>query len=198
MTGALLEATVKQALDRRKNPRLAIGIYSATPPDCETIHDLRVAWCRSMLEMRDRLSSGEPGKLVIVTPIEELADDLCARLHKRTLLRVDTWEILRQRYGARTIEGRRRADRVLGEALLRCATPSPSSAGVLSEEVAWLMVCTEIFGLPSARPDAVDLLRWAADSGEERPPPPKRSYQLTRSQPRIAFSTISARPNSLI
>jgi hypothetical protein len=168
MTGALLEATVKQAVERRKNPHLAIAIHSATPPDREVVQDLRVAWCRSMLEMRDQLSSGDPGKLVIVTPIEELADDLCARLHKRTLLRVDTWEVLRQRYGARTVEGQLRADRVVGEALLRCSTPDPTSTGVLSEEGAWMVICIEIFGLPSARPDPVDLLRWVADSGEGR------------------------------
>jgi len=55
MTGALLEATVKQAVERRKNPHLAIAIHSATPPDLEVVQDLRVAWCRSMLEMRDHL-----------------------------------------------------------------------------------------------------------------------------------------------
>ena len=168
MTGALLEATVKQALERRKNPHLAIAIHSITPPDRESVHDLRVAWCRSMLEMRDQLSSGDPGTLVIVTPVEELADDLCARLHKRALLRVDTWEVLRQRYSARVIEGRLRADSVVGSALLRCTTIAPTSAGVLSEEGAWLVVCTEIFGFASARPDPVDLLRWATDVGEER------------------------------
>lgn len=168
MTGALLEATVKQAAEKRKNPRLAIAIHSTTPPDRELVQGFRIAWCRSMLEMRDQLSSGDPGKLVIVTPVEELSDDLCARLHKRALLRVDTWEVLRQRYNARTIEGRLRADRVVGSALLRCATAAPLSAGVLTEEGAWLVVCTEIFGFPTARPDPVDLLRWTADAGEER------------------------------
>jgi hypothetical protein len=173
MTGALLEATVKQALDHRKNPHLAIGIQSATPPDSELVQDLRVVWCRSMLEMREHLSAAEPGNLVIVTPIEQLADDLRARLYKRSLLRVDTWEVLRQQYGARSIEGRLRADRVVGEALLRCTTAPPIPTGVLYEEGAWLVICTEIFGFPTARPDATDLLRWAAlgrpdDTAEER------------------------------
>jgi PglZ domain len=166
MTGALLEATVKQALERRKNPHLAIGIYSATPPDSELVHDLRVAWCRSMLEMREQLSSGEPGKLVIVTPIEQLADDLCARLHKRSLLRVDTWEVLRQRYGARSIEGRLRADRVVGETLLRYpAVPVPG--GLVTEEIAWQVIGREVFDL-GARPDAVDLLQWVHTKAQNR------------------------------
>lgn len=167
MTGALLEATVKQAVERRKNPRLAIAIHSTTPPDRESIQDFRVAWCRSMLEMRDQLSAGDPGTLVIVTPIEELADDLCARLHRRSLLRVDTWEVLRQRYGARVVEGRLRADNVMGGALLRCTTP-PTPVPVLSEEIVWQVVCKEIFGFDTARPDPVELLRWVADVGEER------------------------------
>ncbi|MCX6619570.1 MAG: BREX-2 system phosphatase PglZ [Acidobacteria bacterium] len=168
MTSALLEVTVKQALERRKNPSHAIGIHSATPPDCELVHGLRVAWCRSMLEMREQLSSGEPGKLVIVTPLERLADDLCARLHKRDLLRVDIWEVLRQRYGARGIEGRLRADRVVGEALLRCSSNAAIPTGVLYEDAAWLVIATEIFELPSARPDPVDLLRWVAEPAGER------------------------------
>ena len=96
MTGALLEATVRQALDRRKNPHLAIGIQSASRPDCEVVHDLRVAWCRSTLEMREHLSTGEPGKLVIVSPVEDLSDDLRARLYRRMLLPVDTWKVVQQ------------------------------------------------------------------------------------------------------
>jgi hypothetical protein len=166
MTGALLEATVKQALERRKNPHLAIGIHSATPPDSELVQDLRVAWCRSMLEMREQLSAGEPGKLVIVTPIEELADDLRSRLYKRSLLPIDTWKVLLQSYGARDVEGRLKADRILGEALLRYpAVPVPG--GLITEEIAWQVIGREVFDL-GVRPDAVDLLQWVHTKAQDR------------------------------
>jgi hypothetical protein len=168
MTGALLEATVKQAIERRKNPHLAIGIYSATPPDSEKVHDLRVAWCRSMLEMREQLSSGEPGELVIVTPIEELSDDLCARLHKRALLRVDIAEAIKQRYGARAVEGRLQVDSVVGEALLRYP-PIPIPGGLVTEEIAWQVINREVFDL-GVRPDAVELLQWVNTQAQERLP----------------------------
>jgi hypothetical protein len=166
MTGALLEATVKQALERRKNPQLAIGVHSATPPDSDSVHELRVAWCRSMLEMREQLSSGEPGKLVIVSPIEELADDLRARLYKRALLPIDTWKVLQQSYGARDVEGRLKADRILGEALLRYpAVPVPG--GLITEEIAWQVIGREVFDL-GVRPDAVDLLQWVHTKAQDR------------------------------
>jgi PglZ domain-containing protein len=166
MTGALLEATVKQALERRKNPRLAIGIQSATEPDSKSVNDLRVAWCRSMLEMREQLSCGDPGKLVIVSPIEELADDLRARLYKRALLPIDTWKVLQQSYGARDIEGRLRADRILGDTLLRYP-PVPVPGGLLTEEIAWQVIGREVFDL-GVRPDAVDLLEWVHTKAEDR------------------------------
>jgi hypothetical protein len=166
MNGALLEATVKQALERRKNPQLAIGIHSATKPECDRVCDLPVAWCRSMLEMREQLSSSEPGKLVIVSPIEELADDLRARMYKRTLLPLDTWKVLEQWYGARGVEGRLRVDRVVGETLLRYpAVPIPG--GLVTEEVAWQVIGREVFDL-GVRPDAVDLLQWVHIKAQER------------------------------
>jgi hypothetical protein len=170
MTGALLEATVAEALRHRKNPRLVIGVHSVTPPDRELILDLRIAWCRSMLEMREQLSGSEPGKVVVVSPLEEgeLADDIRARLHRRTLLPVDVKEVLKQRYGARDIDARVRKDDVLCGALFRCAATPVIPGGVLYEEAAWQVICPEIFGIATARPDAADLLRWMAKDAEER------------------------------
>ena len=170
MTGALLEATVKEALQRRKNPRLAIGIQSATPPDREQVLDLRVACCRSMLEMREYLSGPEPGQVVLVSPLEDgdLADDIRARLHKRTLLPVDVKEVLKQRYGARDIERRVSDDAVLCGALFRCGAAPVIPGGILYEEAAWQVICPEIFAIPTARPDAADLLRWMVKDAEER------------------------------
>jgi hypothetical protein len=160
MNEALLVATVDEALSRRKNERVAIAIYSAAPPECEQVRELPVAWCRSMLEMRERLSLAEPGKLVIVTPIEDLADDLRARIYKRAVVPVDVRAVLRQRFGARDVERRVVDSPALRDALLRCTGQPVISAGVLTEEAAWGMVCREIFGLASARPEAADLLRW--------------------------------------
>jgi hypothetical protein len=171
MIAAFLEATVKEALGRRKesDSRLAIGIHSPTPPDREEVRDLRVAWCRSMLEMRDHLASPEPGKLVIVTPLDDqqLADDIRARLHRHKLVPVDVREMLKHLYEAREVDARLTADPVLCAALLRCS-PVPVTGGILHEEAAWQTVCSEIFGLPGARPDALALLEWVAGPASER------------------------------
>lgn len=160
MNEALLAATVDEALGKRKNERLAIAIYSPTPPECKQVRDLPVAWCRSMLEMREQLSLTEAGKLVIVTPIEDLSDDLRARIYKRGVVPVDVRTVLRQRFGARDIERRVLDSPALRDALLRCTEQPIISAGVLTEDAAWSIVCREIFRFESARPEPVDLLRW--------------------------------------
>lgn len=160
MNEVLLAATVDEALNKRKNERLAIAIHSPTPPECQQLRELPVAWCRSMLEMRERLSLAEPGKLVIVTPIEDLADDLRARFYKRAVVPADMRTVLRQRFGARDIERRVLDSPALHDALLRCTGQPVISAGVLTEEAAWGTVCREIFGLATGRPEPADLLRW--------------------------------------
>ena len=121
---------------------------------------MRVVWCRSMLEMRDHLASPDPGKLIIVTPLEqqELADDIRARLHRHKLIPIDVKQMLKHLYEAREVDFRVSGDPVLSAALLRC-TPVPiSGGGILHEEAAWQTVCPEIFGLPNARPDTAALL----------------------------------------
>ncbi len=172
MIGAFLEATVKDALDRRKetDSRLAIAIQSPTPPDRQQVREMRVVWCRSMLEMREHLASPDPGKLVIVTPLEqqELADDIRARLHRHKLIPIDVKQMLRHLYEAREVDFRVSGDAVLSAALLRC-TPIPvTGGGILHEEAAWQTVCPEIFGLPNARPDTAALLDWIAGCAADR------------------------------
>lgn len=172
MIGAFLEATVKEALARRKEPdsRLTIAIKSPTPPDRAQVHDMRVAWCRSMLEMRDHLAATDPGRLVIVTPLEdqELADDIRARLHRHKLIPVDVKQMLKHLYEARDVDPRVAADPALSAALLRCAPVPVSGGGILHEEAAWQTVCREVFDLGVARPDAPALLRWIAESAKDR------------------------------
>jgi hypothetical protein len=183
MNEVLLAATVDEALSKRKNERLAIAIQSPTAPECQQVRDLPIAWCRSMLEMRERLSFAEPGKLVIVTPIEDLADDLRARIYKRGVVPVDVRTVLRQRFGARDVERQVLDSPALRDALLRCAWQPVISAGVLTEEAAWGVVCREIFGLASARPEAADILRWLV---KEPTPVPELQDELAVWLRRVA------------
>src|SRR5262249_39797450 len=124
MIAAFLEATVKEALRRRANAiadgkgfaaRLAIGIHSHTAPEAREVQGMRVAWCRSMLEMREQMTAPDPGKLVIVTPIQqhELADDITARLHSHKLVPVDVRQMLKHMYEAREVDFRVSGDPVL-------------------------------------------------------------------------------------
>src|SRR6202167_353623 len=171
MMGAFLEATIKEALTHRKeaDAPLAIAIQSQTPPDREHVRDRRVAWCRSLLEMRDHLAAPDPGNLVIVTPLEdqELADDIRARIRRHKLIPINVKEMLKHSYEAREVDSRVTGDPVLCAALLRC-TPVPVSGGILHEEAAWQTVCPEVFGLGAARPDAVGLLEWINGPANDR------------------------------
>lgn len=171
MIAAFLEATIKEALNHRKeaDAPLAIAIQSQTPPDREQVRDRRVAWCRSLLEMRDHLAAADPGNLVIVTPLEdqELADDIRARIRQHKLIPINVKEMLKHLYEAREVDSRVTGDPVLCAALLRC-TPVPVSGGILHEEAAWQTVCPEVFGLGAARPDAVALLEWINGPANDR------------------------------
>src|SRR5579863_1267193 len=171
MIGAFLEATIKETLTHRKeaDSRLAMAIQSQTPPDREHVHERRVAWCRSLLEMRDHLAAPDPWNLVIVTPLEDedLADDIRARIRRHKLIPINVKEMLKHVYEAREVDSRVTGDPVLCASLLRC-TPVPVSGGVLHEEAAWQTVCPEIFGLGAARPDTVALLEWINGAANDR------------------------------
>jgi hypothetical protein len=171
MIGAFLDATIKEALTHRKeaDSNLAIAIQSQTPPDREHARDRRVAWCRSLLEMRDHLAAPEPGNLVIVTPLEdrELADDIRARIRRHKLIAINVKEMLKHLYEAREVDSRVTGDSVLCASLLRC-TPVPILGGILHEDAAWQTVCPEVFGLDAARPDAVALLEWINGPANDR------------------------------
>jgi len=171
MIGAFLDATINEALTQRKEADscLAIAIQSQTPPDREHVRDRRVAWCRSLLEMRDHLAAPEPGNLVIVTPLEdqELADDIRARIRRHKLISINVKEMLKHLYEAREVDSRVTGDPVLCASLLRC-TPVPVSGGILHEDAAWQTVCPEVFGLGAARPDAVALLEWINGPANDR------------------------------
>jgi PglZ domain len=118
--------------------------------------------------MREQLCMPRELPLIVLTSVTApLADDLRARLFKRQLLEVRTWDVLRERFGARSVETRLQRDTVLGEALIEClgaeriAPPVPG--GVLYEDAAWEFLLRELLGLQGARPEPSDLLKWVAD-----------------------------------
>jgi hypothetical protein len=171
MTPQLLAATLRPHIEDEKVRRLGFAVQTRnqwTGPDTLDIsgHPVRIEYCRSMLEMREKLTEWDRATpLAMVTPVEDrlLAADLRARVFKRRILTVDVWTVLEEQLKLRFIEPKVRADRLLGNVLLEViashSVPPPIS-GVLHEESVWDLIFPARFGLSSARADLVDLLSW--------------------------------------
>ena len=150
-----------------------IGIHSPdrwTGPDRLTLNGeaVEVATGRSALEIRERLSArtADSPRLVIITMLDEsdLGSDVLARLAKRQLLRIEPWEIVREKFQAQIIDPRLAKHAWMAEALLESLPADgcrPAPGGILSMELASGVLLDAALGLPVARPDGETLLRWS-------------------------------------
>jgi hypothetical protein len=169
---AITPALVRRYVERLggKVPVIALR----TPPGWQGGARLRladgeaeVAECRSPLEVRERLTrhDASQSRLVILTavPEAELGEDVLARLAGRRLHSVEPWDLVRDLFALRRIDPR--LDQPwLATALLERAPAGghlPLATGVLDRETAWKIVLGTWFGIDSARPDALALLRWS-------------------------------------
>jgi hypothetical protein len=136
--------------------------------------EIEIAPCRSVLEIREKLSlrSEASPPLVLVTALDEasLGDDVLARLARRRLHDVQPWEIVREQFRARLLDPRLSKHPWMAEMLLAAIPPggvAPVPGGVLSLEAVWALLLEHHVVITVARPDARDLLRWTttADVG---------------------------------
>jgi len=133
----------------------------------------RVVPCQTALEAREALLRAEEddAPLVIVTPLqdEDLEADVRARFARGRLLRIRSWEILQEMLELRDVDARLRDELWMGECLLEAAAAGLAPVvptGFLDADTAWDIVGATL-DLPSGRPDALDLLRWADAGGIE-------------------------------
>jgi len=160
---------------RRRHPEApVIGIRLPEPAEVGARirvngEELPVAWCRSVLEARQRIleAGGEP--LVLLTAeldAPELGDDLLARLARRRLHPIDPWGLVRDRFRATRIDPRLYADgkdllaRALLAALEGRPAPKPAPSGFLAAETVWGVLFETLLGLEGGACDAEALLRW--------------------------------------
>ena len=135
--------------------------------------DHPVAWCHSVLEMREALSEHDPDAappLVLVTPLgdEDLGWDVLVRLAKRRLLEAGSWSLAASLFGANNIDPRLTRQRWIADMLLEHAPSdgyAPVPGGVLDADTAWQQIFGRVLGLPESRPDALSLLQWTAEIG---------------------------------
>lgn len=177
MTPQILSQTLRKYLkDKDRDPRLAFGVHAESPwtgePEIEVDGNrVRVVGCRSMLEMRQALTELRPPlALLISLDDNKLAADLRARLYPPRLIDIDVWELVAERFKARSVEPRLRRDQTLAQRVLswlngRQAPAVPS--GVLSESALWPYVLRETIDFKSeGRPDMAELLTWRSDASK--------------------------------
>ena len=182
-----------KAIVRRRPEARRIGLRAAprwTPQWDENEHHvmpspaggelrLRVAPCRSTLELRERLIEAERGDEDVVwvfladLPPTELGADVEARLFKGRLLEESPWAPVLRRLRTRSLDPRLARRTWMAELLLDFDMPTgvpaawtPAAQGVLGEAAARRAVLEHALAL-DAEPLADELLRWAVSDGAQ-------------------------------
>lgn len=137
--------------------------------DGETWH---IAQCDSPLQMREVLQSvnTSDGTTVLITPLsdQQVDDDILLRVARRRLIPLDSWQIVKSLFDARSVDPRIACQRWIAEQLLASIPPegySPAAGGFLSAESVWQILLARDFGMTFGQPDLLALLRWSMDTG---------------------------------
>jgi hypothetical protein len=110
--------------------------------------------------------------LVVLTDREEaeLGPDLLARVHRQRVNAVDTWDVVREAFGASRFDHRLLEENWAAEALLDAAPPHGGwpklAGGVLSRREALTALALRRLGIGRYDPDA-DVSRASAEGGDE-------------------------------
>lgn len=126
--------------------------------------------CDSPLQMRIALQDDDGAATkVLITSLDEkdLGDDILVRLTKRRLFPIDSWQIVKTLFQARTIDPRVIRHGWIAECLLD-AIPTdsfpPAPGGFLDAETVWPILLARQIGLVNDRPDLLALLQWCIDA----------------------------------
>ncbi|MCE9553884.1 MAG: BREX-2 system phosphatase PglZ [Planctomycetes bacterium] len=129
--------------------------------------------CDSPLAMR--LALREPAEpdatRVLITSLDndQLSDDIRLRLSKRKLFPIDSWQIVRSLFQARTVDPRlsRPSWSWIADALLELFPAGgypPARGGFLDAETVWPLLLGRVMGLSADNPDLASVLRWSIDA----------------------------------
>lgn len=175
VTEQQLRGQLQRWVSKVKGDRpLFFGIRSDLPYEGKAsiaIHtrDFSVRDCRSDLEARALLQelndAGQSGVLLFRIDQPKLGDDVRERLVSRRLLSLSAEDALLELFGARSIDPRIRASKVMIQALLGKATSGncpKTSLGVLDMDFAWNVLLGREPSTPH-RPDLPTLLKWSRD-----------------------------------
>lgn len=125
--------------------------------------------CDSPLAMRLALREGSDSvTTVLITDLDdhEIGDDILVRLKPRKLVPLDSWQIVKALFQARTIDPRIIRHGWIAEALMELIPTEgfpPVASGFLDAETVWTILLNRMIGLDAACPDLLALLKWSTD-----------------------------------
>lgn len=179
-TQRLLEATLQSLVPKLDLRDDRIVAFRASPtwsgPEWVTVQrsegplEFRVVACPSALAVREAMvrQAADDGYVAILTdrPVEDLGEDVLARVFNRKPLSLEAWEAVKVYFQARQVDSALVDQRWIPEALLE-AVPAggypPVPAGMLDADTAWRCVL-ERWGIPEAAPSIATLVRWSLDA----------------------------------
>ncbi len=126
--------------------------------------------CDSPLAMRLALrEGGDSVTTVLVTDLadHEIGEDIFVRLKPRKLVPLDSWQIVKSLFQARTIDPRITRHGWIAEMLMELIPTEgfpPVASGFLDAETVWTILLNRVIGLDADGPDLLALLKWSTNS----------------------------------
>ncbi|MEO2032275.1 MAG: BREX-2 system phosphatase PglZ [Planctomycetaceae bacterium] len=125
--------------------------------------------CDSPLAMRIALREGDDSATrVLITDVDDrqIGDDILVRLKPRKVVPLDSWQIVKSLFQARTIDPRITKYPWIAETLMDLppAAFSPVASGFLDAETVWPILLGRLIGLHGDTPDLLSLLKWSTDA----------------------------------
>jgi hypothetical protein len=161
---------------RQKTPDANIfGIYSEGQWTGESqqndgnIHYI-IEQCNSPLAVRIALRQELQHNTlkVLVTDLHDtdLEEDILLRLAKRRLFSIDSWEIVKSKFKAHSIDPRLTKHHWIPDCLISFnpnSDYSPVNGGFLDAETCWFILLQQTIGFTAERPDLLSILHWSVD-----------------------------------
>lgn len=176
-SAAQVRAQVQSIREKVPNaPAIAIRLPSldAPAPVPATLpigaEELPVFRSDSVLALRERLAElpadGPPFVVLTDLPESELGGDLLARFARQRIFSIDSWQLVKERFGARNVDPRLVRHDWAARALLDAepeAGYAPVPSGFLDAETAWRHLFEALVGTPRGERDPEALLAWVLD-----------------------------------
>ena len=173
-TFSQIKAQVTAIRQKLPNARVigirAAGRWTGERLQQEGHETFRIEQCDSPLHMRIALQEDHGAAVtILITSLDEgdLGDDILVRLARRRLFPLESWQIVKLLFQARTLDPRITQHGWMADALLE-AIPAdgflPAPGGFLDAETVWPILLDRHMGFGIDRPDLLALLQWSVNA----------------------------------